>query len=70
MATRKRQSSKGGNGWKSRAGRADTAAAKDAIALLKANHREVERYFADFEESRSEDPGSHRVTTGQPETPS
>src|SRR5262245_23019244 len=33
---------------------AKTAAAQDAIALLKADHREVESWFEQFEKSRSE----------------
>jgi len=55
MATAKRKSSNGGNGSKSSAARATKSVGKDAIALLKADHREVEGYFADFEKSRSED---------------
>ena len=59
MAQAKRKSSNGGNGSKTgntgetrgnrRAGR------EDAIALLKADHREVEGYFEEFEKARSAD---------------
>ena len=53
MATAKRKSSNERSGSKSRAARTDTTAGKDAIELLKADHRAVERYFADF--AKSED---------------
>ena len=59
MAQAKRKSSNGGSGSKTgnigetrgsrRAGR------EDAIALLKADHREVEGYFEGFEKARSDD---------------
>jgi hypothetical protein len=42
MAQAKRKSSNGGNGSK-------TGKTEDAIALLKADHREVEGYFEAFE---------------------
>jgi hypothetical protein len=35
--------------------RSRAASSKDAIALLKADHREVEKWFAQFEKSRSDD---------------
>ena len=59
MAQAKRKSSKGGNGSKTgtkgetRGSRA--AGREDAIALLKADHREVEGYFEAFENARSND---------------
>ena len=59
MAKAKRKSSNGGNG--SRTGNTGrtrgnrTAGGKDAIALLKADHREVEGYFEAFEKARSDD---------------
>jgi hemerythrin superfamily protein len=59
MAKAKRKSSNGGNGSKTQRsagtrGR-QTAARDDAIALLKADHREVEGYFEEFEKARSDD---------------
>jgi hypothetical protein len=58
MATTKRKSSNGGNGSKTRKTgerRGSRAAAReDAIALLKADHREVEGYFEEFEKARSD----------------
>ena len=54
MAQAKRKSSNGGNG--SKTGRGSRAAGRgDAIALLKADHREVEGYFEAFEKARSDD---------------
>jgi Hemerythrin HHE cation binding domain len=55
----RRKSSNGGNGsstrttGETRGSRA--AASKDAITLLKADHREVEGYFDEFEKARSDD---------------
>ena len=59
MAKAKRKSSNGGNGSKTgntgeTRGRR-TAGREDAIALLKADHREVEGYFEGFEKGRSDD---------------
>ena len=60
MAKAKRKSrSNGGNGSRRRGttrtrGRSTTGR-EDAIALLKADHREVEGYFSEFEKSRSEE---------------
>ena len=59
MAKAKRKSSNGGNGSRTRNTR-DTrgsrrAGREDAIALLKADHREVEGYFEAFEKARSDD---------------
>ena len=59
MAQAKRKSSNGGSGSKTgntgatRGGR--RAGREDAIALLKADHREVEGYFEEFEKARSVD---------------
>jgi len=39
----------------SRTSRSGAAAKKDAISLLKADHRQVEEWFASFEKSRSDD---------------
>ena len=54
-----RKSSNGGNGSKSRTigdtRGSRTARGKDAIVLLKADHREVEGYFEEFEKARSDD---------------
>ena len=59
MAQAKRKSSNGGNGSKTRntgeTRRSRTAGREDAIALLKADHREVEGYFEEFEKARSAD---------------
>ena len=59
MAKAKRKSSNGGNGSRTgNTGRTrgnQTAGGKDAIALLKADHREVEGYFEAFEKARSDD---------------
>jgi len=59
MAQAKRRSSNGGNGSKtgnSGEARGSRAAGRgDAIALLKADHREVEGYFEAFEKARSDD---------------
>ena len=59
MAQAKRKSSNGSNGSKMRTkseARGSRAAGRaDAIALLKADHREVEGYFEAFEKARSED---------------
>ena len=59
MAQTKRKSSNGGNGSKTgKSGRTPgsrAAARGDAIALLKADHREVEGYFEAFEKARSDD---------------
>ena len=58
MALAKRKSSNGGNGSKT-GNRGETrgsrAAGQDAIALLKADHREVKGYFEAFEKARSDD---------------
>jgi len=59
MAKAKRKSSNGGNGSRTR-NTSDTrgsrrAGREDAIALLKADHREVEGYFEAFEKARSDD---------------
>ena len=59
MAKAKRKSSNGGNGSRTRntdrrSGSRATGR-KDAIALLKADHREVEGYFEEFEKARSDD---------------
>jgi hypothetical protein len=59
MAKAKRKSSNGGNGPRTR-NTGDTrgsprAGREDAIALLKADHREVEGYFEAFEKARSDD---------------
>jgi len=59
MAKAKRKSSNGGNGPRTR-NTGDTrgsrrAGGEDAIALLKADHREVEGYFEAFEKARSDD---------------
>ena len=59
MAKAKRKSSNGGNGPRAR-NTGDTrgsrrAGGEDAIALLKADHREVEGYFEAFEKARSDD---------------
>ena len=59
MAKAKRKSSNGGNGSRTR-NIGDTrgsrrAGREDAIALLKADHREVEGYFEAFEKARSDD---------------
>jgi hypothetical protein len=59
MAQAKRKSSNGGNGSK-RENTGETrgsrrAGREDAIALLKADHREVEGYFEEFEKARSAD---------------
>jgi hypothetical protein len=58
MAKAKRKSTNGGNGSKKGSttemrGRRTTG--PDAIALLKADHREVEGYFEEFEKARSDD---------------
>jgi Hemerythrin HHE cation binding domain len=59
MAKAKRKSSNDDNGSKTRNTRetrgSRAAARGDAIALLKADHREVEGYFEEFEKARSED---------------
>ena len=59
MAQAKRKSSNGGNGSKTRntgeARGSRAAGREDAIALLKADHREVEGYFEAFEKARSDD---------------
>ena len=59
MAKAKRKSSNGGNGSKTRTAnetrRSRTSEREDAIALLKADHREVEGYFEAFEKARSDD---------------
>jgi Hemerythrin HHE cation binding domain len=59
MAKAKRKSSNRGNGSKTRtAGEtrsSRTAGREDAISLLKADHREVEGYFEEFEKARSDD---------------
>ena len=59
MAQVKRKSSNGGNGSRTAGSRQTrsrrVAGRKDAIALLKADHREVERYFEEFEKARSDD---------------
>jgi hemerythrin superfamily protein len=56
MAQAKRKSSNGGNGSKTdQAPGRKTTGDKDAIALLKADHREVEGYFAEFEKAQSDD---------------
>ena len=58
MAQAKRKSSNGGNGSKTantRETRGSRTAGQDAIALLKADHREVEGYFEAFEKARSDD---------------
>jgi hypothetical protein len=59
MATGKRKSANGGNasrkGSKGAPRDSRTAAPKDAIALLKADHREVEGYFEEFEKARSDE---------------
>jgi hemerythrin superfamily protein len=59
MAMAKRKSSNGGNGSKTRIAnetrRSRTSEREDAIALLKADHREVEGYFEAFEKARSDD---------------
>jgi hemerythrin superfamily protein len=56
MAQAKRKSSNGGNGSKADQARGRrTSGDKDAIALLKADHREVEGYFEEFEKARSAD---------------
>jgi hypothetical protein len=54
MAKSKRKSSSGGNGSNKGSsgetrGSRTTIGPKDAIALLKADHREVEGYFKEFE---------------------
>jgi hypothetical protein len=51
-----RQSSRGnGSRRKSANGNGNGRGAKDAIALLKADHREVETMFSQFEKARSDD---------------
>jgi len=56
MAQTKRKSANGGNGSKTTGdARGSRAAGQDAIALLKADHREVEGYFEAFEKARSDD---------------
>ena len=59
MAQAERKSSNGGNGSKTRntgeARGSRAARPEDAIALLKADHREVEGYFEAFEKARSDD---------------
>ena len=59
MAKAKRKSSNGGNGSRTRntsdARGSRRAGCEDAIALLKADHREVEGYFEAFEKARSDD---------------
>ena len=59
MAKAKRKSSNGGNGSRTRntsdARGSRRAGREDAIALLKADHREVEGYFEAFEKARSDD---------------
>jgi hemerythrin superfamily protein len=61
MAKRKKQSAKRSGGKSSRAKSTSTRrrsaapAQQDAIALLKADHRQVEEWFEQFESSRSED---------------
>ena len=59
MAQVKRKSSNGGIGSRTASPRQTrgkrVAGRKDAIALLKADHREVERYFEEFEKARSDD---------------
>jgi hypothetical protein len=47
--------SRGSTGQSKRPGRSGRVAQQDAIALLKADHRQVEEWFAQFEKSRSED---------------
>jgi hypothetical protein len=58
MAQAKRKSSNGGNGSKTRSTgemRGSRASRpEDAIALLKADHREVEGYFEEFKKARSD----------------
>ena len=66
MAQAKRKSSNGGNGSKTgntgeTRGRR-TAGREDAIALLKADHREVEGYFEEFEKARSDGPQAGSCT--------
>ena len=59
MANAKRKSSNGGNGSRTRtANKTRSSRTSDreyAIALLKADHREVEGYFEAFEKARSDD---------------
>ena len=59
MAKANRKSSNGGNGSKTgKTGEARgrrKAGREDAIALLKADHREVEGYFEEFDKARSTD---------------
>jgi hemerythrin superfamily protein len=54
MAARNQKSANKDNGSKSTTRRRRTTG-DDAIALLKADHREVEGYFAQFEKARSDD---------------
>jgi hemerythrin superfamily protein len=53
MATNRSGSSKSKRGRKTATRRTGTKAAPDAIALLKADHRQVEGWFEEFESSRS-----------------
>ena len=59
MAKAKRKSSNGGNGSRTRTAdetrSSRTAGREGAIGLLKADHREVEGYFKEFEKARSDD---------------
>jgi hemerythrin superfamily protein len=48
------QTNRRGAGRSSSSSRATAAQPKDAIALLKADHRQVEEWFEEFEKSRSE----------------
>ncbi len=50
-----RKAGKRANGRSTRGTRSGTTTARDAIALLKADHRQVEQWFEQFEKSRSDE---------------